>query len=61
MARGILHREGLITHDDLQKFSLKGCLSILRQPGVKRRHKKEKPESVGGDGLGSGVERGLGR
>jgi hypothetical protein len=42
MARGILHRERPITHDDLRKFFLKGCLSILRQPGVKKGHKKGK-------------------
>ena len=57
---GILHRLGLLTHEDLRK--------ILSRPhpyygsrtarGVQI---KEKPESAGVSGLGSGVERGLGR
>jgi len=60
MARGILHRVELITHDDLKKFFFKDGLSILRQPWHKRGDKMEKPESVGGDGLGFRGLRGAG-
>src|SRR6516162_9732483 len=57
MARGILHRVELITHDDLKKFFFKDGLSILRQPWHKRGDKMEKPESVGRTRV-PGVERG---
>jgi hypothetical protein len=39
MARGILHREGQLAHDDLRKFSFKGGLSILRQLDAQKGHK----------------------